>query len=641
MTHAELDDRLGELLLAYNVIPAGHLERARKYQATKGSTLPGALCDLHVVPQDTLRSLLEELTGVRAVDPSLMTVYPDFVEKINLLIPPEVIHALLVFPVQMEINRLHVCMLNPTDGWTMRVLEALSGCRVMPMVTHEAAVVEALEEHYGKHLPGAPKFGSVDGKAVVDATYRRLLDAPFANYVQPAISLINRNRDAIARDRDGKAIENLVRDPAIIRLVQQVLCRAIETGASDIHIEPTGDQLRIRTRVDGSMRVIDTLPAAAGVPILARLKAMAELPIGPAAMPLDARIGYDLVLGRGVDLRFSLVPAITGEKVVLRVLDRSRERRQLSDLGVDAHTLGLIEQAADLPNGLLLVTGPTGSGKSSTLYALLDRLNSEDTCLLTAEDPVESRIAGVTQVQCDEDKGLTYAAVLRSFLRQDPDVMMVGEIRDLETADIALKAALTGHLVLSTLHTNDSPGAVLRLVNMNLEPFIIASSLRLIVAQRLIRRLCSSCKKPMASLDEVSPGIKQMIATSDVLQRSGDARFYEPAGCPSCGGSGYRGRTGIFEVLRVTPAIEELILARASASEVRTRARAEGMRTLRDAGLAKALAGETSLAEVLEHTIGDEGNSDRGSGAATGPDGAAGTSGQAGGATLTTTAGRS
>jgi type IV pilus assembly protein PilB len=641
MTHAELDDRLGELLLAYNVIPAGHLERARKYQATKGSTLPGALCDLHVVPQDTLRSLLEELTGVRAVDPSLMTVYPDFVEKINLLIPPEVIHALLVFPVQMEINRLHVCMLNPTDGWTMRVLEALSGCRVMPMVTHEAAVVEALEEHYGKHLPGAPKFGSVDGKAVVDATYRRLLDAPFANYVQPAISLINRNRDAIARDRDGKAIENLVRDPAIIRLVQQVLCRAIETGASDIHIEPTGDQLRIRTRVDGSMRVIDTLPAAAGVPILARLKAMAELPIGPAAMPLDARIGYDLVLGRGVDLRFSLVPAITGEKVVLRVLDRSRERRQLSDLGVDAHTLGLIEQAADLPNGLLLVTGPTGSGKSSTLYALLDRLNSEDTCLLTAEDPVESRIAGVTQVQCDEDKGLTYAAVLRSFLRQDPDVMMVGEIRDLETADIALKAALTGHLVLSTLHTNDSPGAVLRLVNMNLEPFIIASSLRLIVAQRLIRRLCSSCKKPMASLDEVSPGIKQMIATSDVLQRSGDARFYEPAGCPSCGGSGYRGRTGIFEVLRVTPAIEELILARASASEVRTRARAEGMRTLRDAGLAKALAGETSLAEVLEHTIGDEGNSDRGSGAATGPDGTAGASGQAGGATLTTTAGRS
>ena len=606
MTHAELDDRLGELLLAYNVIPAGHLERARKYQATKGSTLPGALCDLHLVPQDTLRSLLEELTGVRAVDPSLMTVYPDFVEKINALIPPEVIHALLVFPVQMEINRLHVCMLNPTDGWTVRALEALSGCRVMPMVTHETAVVGALEEHYGKLLPSAPKFGGVDGKAVVDATYRRLLDAPFASYVQPAISLINRNRDTIARDRDGKAIENLVRDPAMIRLVQQVLCRAIETGASDIHIAPTGDQLRIRTRVDGSMRIMDTLPAAAAVPILARLKAMAELSIGPAAMPLDARIGYDLVLGRSVDLRFSLVPAITGEKVVLRVLDRSRERRQLSDLGVDAHTLNLIEQAADLPNGLLLVTGPTGSGKSSTLYALLDRLNNEDTCLLTAEDPVESRIAGVTQVQCDEDKGLTYAAVLRSFLRQDPDVMMVGEIRDLETADIALKAALTGHLVLSTLHTNDSPGAVLRLVNMNLEPFIIASSLRLIVAQRLIRRLCPSCKKPMASLDGVSPGIKQMIASSEVA-RAGEARFYEPAGCPACGGSGYRGRTGIFEVLRVTPAIEELILARASASDVRIRARSEGMRTLRDAGLMKALAGETSLAEVLEHTIGDEG----------------------------------
>jgi type IV pilus assembly protein PilB len=602
MTSAELDDRLAELLIGYNVIPKSHLERARAYQAAKKSTLAGALCDLHVLTSDTLRSLLEELTGVRAVDPSLMTVYPDFVERTNALIPPDVIHALLVFPVQMELNRLHVCLLNPTDGWTVRALEAISGCRIVPAVSHEAAIVEALNEHYGKYFSTPPRYGAIDGRAVVDAAYKRLLQTPFDTYLQPAVSLINRNRDAVLRD--AKAIENLVRDPAIIRLVQQILCRAIESNASDVHIEPTGDQLRIRTRVDGSMRVVQTLPATAAVPILARIKAMAELPLAPAVTPLDARIGYDLVLGRGIDLRFSLVPAITGEKVVLRVLDRSRERRQLTDLGVDPHTLQRFEEAAELPNGLILVTGPTGSGKSSTLYALLDRLNQDDVCLLTAEDPVESRIPGVTQVQCDEAKGITYAMALRSFLRQDPDVMMVGEIRDTETADIALKAALTGHLVLSTLHTNDAPGAVLRLINMDLEPFVVASSLRLIVAQRLVRRLCAKCKRPMTRDGNISAAYRSMIAQIDAMRQG--TPIYEPVGCASCGSSGYRGRTGIFEVLRVTPAIEELILARATASDVRVRARAEGMRTLRDAGLVKVLAGETSLAEVLEHTIGDD-----------------------------------
>jgi type IV pilus assembly protein PilB len=602
MTSAELDDRLAELLLGYSVVPKSHLERARAYQAAKKSTLAGALCDLHVLTSDTLRPLLEELTGVRAVDPSLMTVYPDFVERTNALIPPDVIHALLVFPVQMELNRLHVCLLNPTDGWTVRALEAISGCRVVPAVSHETAIIDALNTHYSKYFTTPPRYGSEDAHAIVEAAYQRLLAAPFDTYLQPAVSLINRNRDAVLRD--PKAIENLVRDPAIIRLVQQVLCRAIESNASDVHIEPTGDQLRVRTRVDGSMRVVQTLPATASIPMLARIKAMAELPLTPAVTPLDARIGYDLVLGRGIDLRFSLVPAITGEKVVLRVLDRSRQRRQLTDLGVDAHTLELFEQAAELPNGLLLVTGPTGSGKSSTLYALLDRLNQDDVCLLTAEDPVESRIPGVTQVQCDESKGVTYAIALRSFLRQDPDVMMVGEIRDTETADIALKAALTGHLVLSTLHTNDAPGAVLRLLNMDLEPFVIASSLRLIVAQRLVRRLCMTCRRPMARDASLPVVLRSMVDQIDRLRPG--AVIYEAVGCAACGSTGYRGRTGIFEVLRVTPAIEELILARATASEVRGKARAEGMRTLRDTGLLKVLGGETSLTEVLEHTIGDD-----------------------------------
>jgi type IV pilus assembly protein PilB len=281
---------------------------------------------------------------------------------------------------------------------------------------------------------------------------------------------------------------------------------------------------------------------------------------------------------------------------------------------VDDHTRAVIERSIELPNGLVLVTGPTGSGKTSTLYALLDRLNEDDTCILTAEDPVESRIAGVTQVQCDEAAGVTYAAALRSFLRQDPDVLMVGEVRDAETADIALKAALTGHLVLSTLHTNDAPGAVLRLVNMDLEPFIIASALRLVIAQRLIRRLCPDCKRA------VDPGSSRFEVMAQALPDEARALLaggvvYEPAGCERCERSGYRGRTGIFETLSVTEPIEDLIIRRASAAAIRAEARAEGMRTLRLAALYKVRAGETSIAEVLEHTVAD---------AAEPPEGAAG-----------------
>jgi type IV pilus assembly protein PilB len=493
-------------------------------------------------------------------------------------------------------------MLNPTDGWTTKALESISGCRIVPFVSHEAALTHAITQHYGKFLNGDEVRLTRDGRPVVEAAYRSLLGQPFDEYLKPAVGLMNRNRDAVLRDPN--ALENIIRDPIIIRLVQQILARAVEAGASDVHIEPTGDALRVRIRIDGAMRVAHTLPSNATAPVVARLKAMADLPVKASTAPQDARIGYDIVWGRGIDLRFSLVPAITGEKIVLRVLDRTRQRRELSDLGMDPDSQAAIEAASELPNGLLLVTGPTGSGKSSTLYALLDRLNAEDTCVLTAEDPVESRISGVTQVHCEEASGVTFATALRSFLRQDPDVIMVGEIRDAETADIALKAALTGHLVLSTLHTNDSPGAILRLINMNLEPFLIASALRLVVAQRLIRRLCRECKQPVAASSERAGVILKAVppAARKLLSQS---TIYEPAGCPSCGGVGYRGRTGIFEVLRVTDSIEELIIKRASVPVIRAQARAEGMRTLRDAGLHKVALGETSIAEVLEHTVAD------------------------------------
>lgn len=603
MTDAELDDRLAELSVRQGQLSAATIERAQTFQRSRKSTLAGAIATLKLLPTDVLRGMLEEITGSRGVDPSLMTVYPDFVARVSQLLPASLVARLLVFPAQMEANALHVCMLNPTDGWTVRALEAVSGCRVFPMVAHEVAVIAALTEHYAAFLPEATfRYDPEGGEARAEEAYRKLLATPFQEYTEPAIGLVNRNRDLVARG--GSALLDLIRDPIIIRVVQQLLCRAIETGASDLHVEPSEHELRVRARIDGSLRVLERFPASMSLPVTARLKAMAEVPVAGAAEPIDSHIGYSLVWGRTVDLRFSLVPAVTGEKIVLRVLERTRARRNLKDLGVDEHTYKSLVEACDLPNGLILVTGPTGSGKSSTLYSLLDRLNGDDLSVLTAEDPVESRMDGVTQVQCQPGTAMTFANVLRSFLRQDPDVMMVGEVRDAETADIALKAALTGHLVLSTLHTNDAPGAVLRLLNMDLEPFIVASSLRLILAQRLVRRLCAKCK---AVDDAMTDRVAALAANDDVtVPDPAAARVYKAVGCAQCGNSGYRGRTGIHEVLRVTPAIEHLILARADAPAIRVAARRDGMNTLRQAAWRKALAGETSLAEVFDHTIAHE-----------------------------------
>jgi type IV pilus assembly protein PilB len=544
-----------------------------------------------------VRMLLEEITGIKTVDPSLMTVYPDFLERVNTLVPPRVWLAMQAFPAQMEVNRLHVCLLNPTDARYRRALESLSGCQVVPLLATEPAVTAALSKHYAAALQGQPlRYVGEASLQVAEAAYHEAIASPFTTFVDGAASFANRTRDSLGSGAQG--LELLAREPVIIRLVHQVIARSVEEGASDIHVEPSEGRLRVRARVDGALRVLHDLPPSVILGVGARLKAMADVPLTAAAAPIDARIGYDLVWGRPVDLRFSLVPSISGEKVVMRVLDRARQRRDLRDLGVDEETRTLLEEASDLPNGLLLVTGPTGSGKSSTLYALLDRLNTEDECILTAEDPVESRILGVTQVQCNAED-LTYAMALRSFLRQDPDVIMVGEVRDAETADIALKAALTGHLVLSSLHTNDAAGAVLRLLNMGLESFIVASSLRLVVAQRLVRRLCRECR----ATTEIDVRTHPLTAAFERLHHHGRATIHEPRGCPACGGSGYRGRTGIFEVLRMSAAIEDLVMRRASVSEIRLQAWRDGMRTLREAALAKVLIGETSLAEVLEHTV--------------------------------------
>ena len=582
MTNAQLDERVAEMVVHYGLVSPERLERAQAFKATRGSTLAGALLGLRVVEPTKLAPVLEEITGFRSVDPSLVQVYPDFVERMNKLIPPEVVLDLWAFPIQQEGGTLHVAMLNPTDAWTTKTLEWLSGCRISPLVAHEAGMAAALEKHYGAPRGAAPAADTDGPSAIAEQKYRESTAAPIEHYIRDAASLVARTRDLL--ERDPSKLEELVRDPAVIRLVHQTLARSIETGASDLHIEPTATDLRLRLRVDGAMRVAWTMPLGMTKPLMERLKAMAGFPSGTTSATLDGSITQGLAWGRSVDMRLSIVRSVTGETAVLRVIERTRGSLSLRDLGADADTDERLQKATALPNGLILVTGPTGSGKTSTLYAIVEALNRSDCCIATAEDPVEIRLNGVVQVQCDEK--LSFATVLRSFLRQDPDVLLVGEIRDAETAEVALKAALTGHLVLSTLHTNDSVGAVLRLTNMGLEPFLIASALRLVVAQRLLRRLCPKCRKPPAKGSE-----------------SGE---WTAEGCEHCHGTGYKGRTGVFETLWVTEELEELISKRTSARDLRAAGHRGGLVSLREAALASVRKGETSMAEAIEHTMESE-----------------------------------
>jgi type IV pilus assembly protein PilB len=598
MNHQDFEKLISDRLVQYGYIEGALLERARAFQKTRPMTLLRALVELKLISEDSLNNVVEEVTGATTVDPSLVTVYPDYIEAVSKLLPRKLICQALLFPVQSELNTIRVCMLNPTDRKLVSALEALSGCRIQAVAGHEQHLRKAIAQHYGTEVNGVPPAATdpVQAQKLVDSLINAAMEAPMETYSEPAVALVNRNRDKLATDR--AVLTAVIRDPDLIRFVHQILARLVRATASDIHFEPMESSFRIRSRVDGAMRTVWTLPPALALATTARLKVMAGLDMKPSREPLDARISYDLVWGRDIDFRFSGLPSLNGEKIVLRTLDRSRKRQSLVELGFDPLTLERVKATAEGPNGLILVTGPTGSGKTSTLYALVDHLNRDDVNIVTAEDPVESKIQGVTQVQCGEEMGITFASALRSFLRQDPDIVLVGEIRDQETADIALKAALTGHLVMSTLHTNDAPATILRLLNMGLDPFMVGSAVRLVLAQRLVRRLCKECKK--ASPGGVPAGLSEREAA--LLARS---KIYEPAGCKACSQTGYRGRKGIFESLVVTEPLEELIASKASVVDIRQKAQEQGMRTLRENGLLLVAAGETSLNEVLMNTVGE------------------------------------
>jgi len=577
VTHQEQEEAVAKFLVERGVLTD---EGARDLtgQADKEACSFEDMCLRQgVISAKELNRAIEEVTGAPAVDPSGLAVGSAFMSSISRIISKEDALRLDCFPLRIEKGDLHVVTTAPADDEAVSRITALTGCRVKVSACHAFGIRKAIEQHYD----GVPPPEE-------DQSIERL--AELAAYEA------NKVFDDVRAGVSG-ALDKLVSNPTVIHFVTTSMRDMISAGVSDMHMEILADGVRVRGRLDGVLVTFGKYPPALGPALVARVKSMARLDMDVTGAVQEGRIGFNLVEGRDIDLRVSIVPGSHGEKVVMRVLDRTAVTFTIDDIGFPEDRLAMIKKRIEAPNGLVLVTGPTGSGKSTTLYAFLRRLNREDRCVLTLEEPVEYDIAGATQVHCDSDSGMSFADTLRAFLRQDPDIIMVGEIRDLETADVALKAALTGHLVLSTLHTNDAAGTVIRLLNMDVEPYLLAEVLRLIVAQRLVRRLCADCRAPAQPSAEVL-GLLE-LAPGDV----GERVLYDAVGCPSCRNTGYRGRLPIFEILDVDDRLARLVAEGANQSALEKEAVAQGMQSLRENALERAFEGTTSLAEVFRVTI--------------------------------------
>ncbi len=552
-----------ELVRDQSLIEPTQLEAAREQHVASGKPLAAVLLDSSLLAKDEL---------LRAV---AATLHTDYLREIPPTLAPDCIASLPAslardygaLPVRHDHRGLDVLTVDPFNSQTIDDLSFATGRDVRLVVGDPAEVQALVRRYYGEDESSLEDILQEFGSAPLPETP---------------------DKDLSAHD-----LETLAGQTPIVRFVNLVLARAVRDHASDIHFEPFETEVRIRYRIDGALYELTPPPKAFALPITSRIKVLAHLNIAERRLPQDGRIKVTLA-GRAVDLRVSTLPTQFGESVVLRVLDQSAVQLDLAQLGMPPDVLTGVTATLRRPNGIFVVTGPTGSGKTTTLYSGLRLINTPDSKLLTAEDPVEYELEGVMQVPVNPPVGLTFASALRSFLRQDPDVIMVGEVRDLETAQVAIQAALTGHLVLSTLHTNDAAGAVTRLIDMGIEPFLIASTVEAVLAQRLVRRVCPSCREHYTPPAE-------LIAQAG-LTTPETPRFFRGRGCDACAQTGYRGRLGIFEWLPITDDIRELVLAQSSALTVRETALAHGMRTLRESALAAAFSGETSLDEVLRHT---------------------------------------
>lgn len=565
--------RLGELLIKEGLINEAQLEKAVSLQRQEGGRLGEILVKMAVVKEDQLVSVLSKQLGIPYFTLGTGMLKPAIDQNLETLISNEFAMKNLVLPLSRTLRSLTVAMADPLDLILIDNLRKLTSCEINPVIATKSDIVKAAEDFYGK---------SAMLKDAVDASYD----------IAPALT---EERLASEEELNLDKLIAKAEEAPLVKLVDLIIRQAINERASDIHIEPFKDRISLRYRIDGKLIEIPPPAKHLHLPIISRVKILAKLDIAEKRLPQDGAMMVKLE-DRAIDIRVSVIPTIYGEKIVLRILDRGAVVLDIGQLGFDTKQLEHIRKAIHTPYGLMFLTGPTGSGKTTTLYAILNEIKDPSKNIVTIEDPVEYKLEGINQVQIKPEIGLTFASALRSFLRQDPDIMLVGEVRDLETAEICIRSALTGHMVFSTLHTNDAPSAISRLIDIGVEPYLITPSIVCVVAQRLIRKLCPDCKEAY----EFKPTDKQNIQLKADL-------IYKPKGCPKCNHIGYRGRACISEVMLVTDEIRELIGQRASFQKIREVAKVgAGMQTLYDSALKKVEAGITSLEEALSITIGAE-----------------------------------
>ena len=566
--------RIGTILLKEGLVNEAQLREAVHVQKTTGKRLGEVLVERGVISEDQMAQVLGRQLGIPYRHFTETDLPPTDDPELKKLLPERVIRRYLVLPLSKNKGELTVALADPLDVILLDNLRKMTGCRIRPVLSTPTDLRTAIQAVYGK----------MDLlKKVVEGSYETEQQSP-----SPASLSIEQVEDL--SQSEGTSVEDLAAkagEAQVVRLVDLFLLEAVNSRASDIHVEPQSNRISIRFRIDGVLQHVDP-PAPQLLPaIVSRIKILARMDIAEKRLPQDG--GFTIRLGeRTIDLRVSTIPVVYGEKVVVRLLDKSHLFTDFVQLGLEGTALQEVEQAIRTPYGLIFATGPTGSGKSTSLYAILSQLNGPTKNILTIEDPIEYKVPGVNQVQAKPSIGLTFASGLRAFLRQDPDIIMVGEVRDLDTAEICVRAALTGHLVLSTLHTNDASSAITRLIDLGIEPFLLSPSLVMIIAQRLVRRLCPECRESF----QPDHALKERA-------RLPEGSYYRATGCAACRKTGYRGRIAIFEVLLATPAIREQISQEAHAAELRKAVRAQGMKTLFESGVEKAAQGITSLEEVF------------------------------------------
>jgi len=570
---ASLKDRLTEILIHNKLITQEQLNRALEVQKEKGGRLSDVIVDLKFIKESDLILTLSEGLGFPLIDLKRFKIDYEIIK----IIPVEVVRHYQIVPISKIGDTVTLAMADPLNIFAIDDVKALTGYKINPIISSSQDILQAIELYYPDATGG-----------VIDDLVKEISIS--------SLELIKEERERLPSDQE---LSQMSRQAPVIKITNMVLEEAVKKKASDILIEPLDKKLRVRFRIDGVLREEQTPPKSMHPSIVSRVKVISDLNIAEHRLPQDGRFKVKM-LGKEVDFRVSILPSSFGEKVAIRILDKSSATLDIEKLGFSIDAVSKVKKVAKLPHGMLLACGPTGSGKTTTLYSILKYIDTPQKNIVTVEDPVEYQLGGINQVTARPEIGLTFASSLRSILRQDPNIIMIGEIRDYETVDIAIKSALTGHLVLSTLHTTTSSGAIVRLINMGVEPYLINASLVCVVAQRLVRKICSYCKEGYPIKKEIIESLKLKL---DGIKKP---MFFRGKGCPNCFNLGYSGRIGIAEILLLTSDIRDLVLKRAQEHVIKQKSRLEGMRTLREEGISAALEGTTTLEEILRVTAPDE-----------------------------------